>query len=894
NILISDGNAVVADFGIARAISVSGGEALTQTGMAIGTPSYMSPEQALGAQDVDGRTDIYALGCVFYEMLNGRPAFGGKTPQAILSQSITGDRPKLEEDPLKMQPVLEKAMAKEPDDRFQTGGELRSALTSGTLKIETGVSKRTVWIGGGVAAVVVVVLAILAFWPSGYSIDGNPRHSLIIFPFENRTGDAGNDYLQEASMNLLGFAVSNWEDLRVYDDERTNSLMRKRDIEEPADVDFQIAQEMARDARVGTLVLGDIRRERDSIAIEAKLHDVASGERVGTEIIRAAYETDPRPLFDSLATRILQVSGAPAGVRPELVAQTTQSLEAYRAYLRGVEALQVFQTDTATKYLLRAVDLDSTFALAYMRLRDVDGWIGIESSSENRREWMSKAQAHSGNLPPRLRQLLQFHVAYESGEFQLARQIVEALIEHDSTDAEAWYQLGEAHFHDQATNVFYEGEFHPDTLGNLGIALYAFRRTLEIDSRYMMAYQHILDCLDYCSRDRPWVCLEDSAVYARREELEERFGSERLEAMRSDAHEQRTEAAHDWVNAVPFSNRARAALVQILHAEGRMAEFRSQTSALRATGDTVTARYWEAIALLEDMQYGPASDTIAAAFEDPDAIDSFLQGDPAIASFAMLSGGGRQKVAEKMLVDFSTAIVNATPEANLFGMMMPSELVLPATFLLFSGNMYIGVDSLTHMGLEWLGIVDSLWGDDEQLYAQILVGSGLLILNTYLATKDSTLLSALLQRYDTTQGGSWQVFDAHLGLDRGDTARATARLEWLESADHASQFGGNFGMVRVFAWADLMARLGMFADAASLFAAYDSTDARMNHPGLHVRTYVERGALYQQLGNPELALEMYELFVEAWNNADPPLQPLVEQARAAIAALRGEIQRERG
>ena len=95
NILLAGGEAVVADFGIAKAIQAAGGESLTETGMAIGTPWYMSPEQATGSHEVDGRTDVYALGCMLYETLGGEPPYTGSTPQAIVARKLAEPVPSL-------------------------------------------------------------------------------------------------------------------------------------------------------------------------------------------------------------------------------------------------------------------------------------------------------------------------------------------------------------------------------------------------------------------------------------------------------------------------------------------------------------------------------------------------------------------------------------------------------------------------------------------------------------------------------------------------------------------------------------------------------------------------------------------------------------------------------
>jgi TolB-like protein/Flp pilus assembly protein TadD/tRNA A-37 threonylcarbamoyl transferase component Bud32 len=136
NILLSTGHALVADFGIARAIS-GGGKVLTQTGLAIGTPQYMSPEQAMGQTDIDGRTDIYALGCVLYEMIAGEPPFGGPTAQAVIARALTETARPLNASrqglSSRVSAVVSKALAKSPADRFQTASEMVEALRSAEM-----------------------------------------------------------------------------------------------------------------------------------------------------------------------------------------------------------------------------------------------------------------------------------------------------------------------------------------------------------------------------------------------------------------------------------------------------------------------------------------------------------------------------------------------------------------------------------------------------------------------------------------------------------------------------------------------------------------------------------------------------------------------------------------
>src|SRR5512143_3682836 len=132
NILLESRHAVVADFGIARAVSVAGGERLTGTGLAVGTPAYMSPEQATGESDLDGRSDEYALGCVLYEMLAGEPPFTGPTPQAVVAKRLSTPPPAVsilrDTVPAGVEAALSRALARTPADRWPTAAEFAAAL----------------------------------------------------------------------------------------------------------------------------------------------------------------------------------------------------------------------------------------------------------------------------------------------------------------------------------------------------------------------------------------------------------------------------------------------------------------------------------------------------------------------------------------------------------------------------------------------------------------------------------------------------------------------------------------------------------------------------------------------------------------------------------------------
>jgi Tol biopolymer transport system component len=172
NILLEDGHVLVCDFGIARAVGEAGADKLTGTGLMLGTPTYMSPEQATGS-DVDQRTDVYSLGSVLYEMLTGAPPFGGATPQAVLARKSveTPSRPSVVRDtiPAHVEQAVLRSLARVPADRFDTPGEFARALddeafsTRAAKGRKRGVVKRTLRLGGAGAAVVVGAMALLLF-----------------------------------------------------------------------------------------------------------------------------------------------------------------------------------------------------------------------------------------------------------------------------------------------------------------------------------------------------------------------------------------------------------------------------------------------------------------------------------------------------------------------------------------------------------------------------------------------------------------------------------------------------------------------------------------------------------------------------------------------------------
>ena len=885
NILLQQGHAVLMDFGVARAVAeAQSGDRLTATGLAIGTPGYMAPEQAAGETHIDARADVYALAVVAYEMLAGSPPFTGATAQAVLAAHMTEDpRPLTEvraETPKDLSATIAKALVKEPGARLRTAAEFRDAVRAGGTRTREAVSPRTRL---PVFGAVLAVAAIAAFflWPRGWSYDGDPRKSLIVFPFENRTGDGDNDWLEEASMNLLGLSLAHWEDLRVFDDERTGSLMRRRDVADPSDIDFDAAQAMAQDANVGTLVMGDIRREGNELTIEAKVHDVETGARLATEIVHTALDRDPRPLLDSLADRILLISGAPPGQHPGVLAQTTTSVEAYRSYLRGSFFVQRLALDSARYYFDRAVTLDTAFALAYIGLRNTEGWQGAGGDVEQRRSFIARAEAHSANLPPRWRSLIQYYTAYESGDFQRARRIAGGMIGRDSTDTEAWYQLGEAHFH------HYAGQFpHPDTLGDMGKALFAFERALALDSSYVLAYFHIVDVLGNCSSNMArYICLADSTVYGEPDELEERFGAGEVTRLRHEAADRQVDVGYAWVAEVPETPRPRVRLTNLLLEQKRYTEAERQAAQLREIGDTLQADFLSLTALFASRRFAAAADVAAGLLAD-------MPDEPDPASF-----GGYNRALEVM-----TTAGRVAPWERFFNALPLTEQVVssPVTGDQVSIPFSIIADAFRILREEKLA--EPTYADRDEARRGERVGVTMLATvftdsvmarvvmalscgHSYLFARDTTTLREWLALLPDS---ACPAMRGHLALARGDTTAARALGNRVASELPQDPKTWNKENTAVaYSLADLLASMGQAREALDAYARIDSVDFTWEANFL-VRSWAERAAIHQALGEIREAIGLYQQVLDVLRHADEPAQPFVRRIEAALAAVKGE------
>ena len=331
NILIHDGQALVADFGIALAVSQAAGSRLTETGLSVGSPQYMSPEQATGERDIDARSDVYALASVLYEMLAGDPPFGGSTVQAIVARKLTGTVPSLR--PVRdtvsqnLDRVIAKALAKVPADRYSTMALFADALAQPAGgRRALGVSRRTVLWGASLAAAVAAaaILFTVGRGPVTSWLTPPPRFARVaILPLENRTGDSTQNYVVDGLTEALIADLARLERVDVIS---LASVLGYRDAPKPVD-------SIARELGVNAVVTGSAHRLDGRLRVEVRL--IAPGHAL------PPVDTLERPANqvaeleqDLVRTLVREIGGKLAGPL-RTTAERWPNAEVHDLYLRG-------------------------------------------------------------------------------------------------------------------------------------------------------------------------------------------------------------------------------------------------------------------------------------------------------------------------------------------------------------------------------------------------------------------------------------------------------------------------------------------------------------------------------------------------------------------------------
>ncbi|HET9464604.1 MAG TPA: protein kinase [Gemmatimonadales bacterium] len=397
NILLLEGHALVADFGIGRALdAASTDDQITNTGFAVGTPAYMSPEQTMAQRDIDGRTDVYSLGVVLYEMLAGEPPFAGPTAQAIVAKRMTGEVPSLRRlrpsVPEQLERVVLTALAPIPADRFATPGRFAEALSTGTAvsqPVETTVAAASrrrpaipAWLIFVVGLLVTATVGMLVWQRSRQETASAGTKMLAVLPFKNM-GAAGDQYFADGLTEEITSRLAGVSELGVVS--RTSADQYKGSSKTLR----QIGQELG----VGYVLEGSVRWEKSP--------NGSSRVRVTPQLIRVTddrhlwadrYDAELADVFQVQSSIAEQVTSAmnlaldPTEKRT-INERPTANTEAYDFYLRGLEygnrGPEREDVRNSIEMFRRAVALDSNFAQAWAKLssgRSSEYWFFYDRS----------------------------------------------------------------------------------------------------------------------------------------------------------------------------------------------------------------------------------------------------------------------------------------------------------------------------------------------------------------------------------------------------------------------------------------------------------------------------------------------------------------------------------
>ena len=829
NILLHEGHAVIADFGIARAIKRAGDAAaedpLTRAGPLLGTPSYMSPEQALGLPDVDGRSDVYSLGCVLYEMLTGERPFARATPvEAVEGANESADPAALQRTvPRELAAVVLRAMAPSRDERFHTAEELALALGTATRQAGRHDWRRT---GLTIASGLAIAAASLAVWRAMRT--GLDSNLVAVAPFD--VAAPALLLWKEGLVDVMSRSLDGAGALKAVPASIVVHRWRGR-----ADVESAKALGEAVGARL--VLFGGLLAAGDSVRAMASLLDVKTGRRVA-EFEQKDIGARMDRLSDSLTLAVLRELGRSHRIdMAHATSSPTLSLAALKTYLQGEQYYRAALWDSAQVHFEQALALDTTFALAYHRLAAVYRWRDVRDPPDSTAyTLMRRPSQFLRGLGPRERLLATIDSLFAETYFARRR----ALSDGDYSYEEAAFirlcdalTMAQRQYPNDAELALLHAEVragydHDVVIGEVDdrAALAAYDRAIALDSGFAPAYVGPIALAAYL----------DGAASARR------YVRAYLALDPSGPHSLPIRLADELLNSARASSIDVRRLIDTLPADAIC----SATKLLRHIPDSTDLVARIARALVANGQI----DTLIGASRHSCVIGQLVSG---------LQFRGHLREAERV------ASMDEHGMRTLVLNNMARLSMLP-------------VDSSRaefHRILELAPKVRM-----TQLYGWWAMDGDTAAIRTYIDGFWAAGARIRTPSVDAMFRANIVAGRGYLALARRDSAAALRVLVATRDTLHECWSENRLTIVR------LLVAAGRYREAAQrLERRWPGTTACSNAVDDILWT-MERARVFNRLGRRDEAATSYQFVIDAWRTADPELQPYVREATAALKRLR--------
>jgi serine/threonine protein kinase len=838
NILLDGDQAVVADFGIARALTAAGGEKLTETGLSIGTPAYMSPEQASGSQDVDARSDLYSLGCVLYEMLAGQPPFTAPSAQGLMARHALDPVPSLRTVRATVPPEIEravkKALAKVPADRFATAEQFAAALiaprTTAAVSSERA-ARRLRWLVPA-AGFIGLAGAAAIIWPKLQATSSQviPSASVIaVLPLSPSVADTGLQRLGRDLVLTLSPTLDGVGGIRTVDAHTVLAQTSTPAVKSSLDRDRALGRALG----AGSVLHGSVLRVGPNVRLDVGLFTSDSG----TSLARASV-TAPPDSIEALTNGVIwsllpQIWRRGTPPSPSLDgALRTKSIGALRAFLEGERALVENRWDDATEAYGLAIEADSAFWLAYARYAYILEWRNRQMDST----MMNALMSHRGALPERERLLLGTSPADDvSAVLARTRQLSERFPSN-------WFARMA-----YADKLVHWGPMLGHTRAEARAAL---EETLRLNPRFVPAWEHlvmkVLGDHDTLASTR---VLNALTRLGSGPAFQEERGSDRLLQFRLIDQLQRGDAARARVLADSVVRDVAASGSLEFESPG-IYSFLAQEIALRR----------------QTLQLGMAPDKavvarrmIAYSWASRGAWDSALIAmDQSVKSGAEIDSAGPLRA-------YRLAVLGAWLGA------LPPERAAERRASALKAVGQLGEKERAEAA--WLDGMLAVSRGDRRALATAREAAR--------SSGDSN--AAVLDK-------SLAAFDLYLGQAKRQAGEALARLEWQQTEQwypHRFAYPALMAIDRLAA-SEWLLDVGDTTQAARLLTWIDADIGGMGFTSVVAGLAdLERARIEEARGHPDLAREHYEEFLLRYDMPVPAHRHLVRGATEALARLSG-------